>query len=667
MTHSTGSSASRRARLMALAVIALILLMLGGEARADSIAFPRRETFGSSEVHSAALALGDLNRDGALDMVVGSDNLIPVNGGTPGYVYLNDGAGAFHVGLVACGTTLNVRCFGDPTLSVVSLALGDLDADGDLDIIAGYSDAGVRSMIFRNDGSGAFDAGTAFGPSGLFTTALAIADLDGVNGLDLIVGASSGQNRIYLNDGTGSFTAGDPFGTGSDKTVSLAIGDVDGANGLDIIAGNSGEQSVLYFNDGAGGFATGAITCGITAQTGCVGGSSDATTGVALGRLDADADLDLVVIRNGAANQRYLNDGTGNFLSVADFGVVGGATRTLAMGDFDRDGDLDVATGEAGTVNELYVNDGAGALSLLASFGSTAAPSAMRAGDIDGDGDLDLALSNGGLQNEIYLNSGAGSFAESDALSFGGFAGPALRVAVGDLDSDGVLDLVLLRENLQPLITVLDAQGAPVSSVTFGEPGPRYSDLALGDLDGDADLDIVLASMGRQNLVLFNQGVGSGVFYSGVISCGVTAGVACFGSGDDPTYSVALADLNGDGPLDIVAGNGSTAWSSVYLNQGGVFFQGRTRCDGSDPQTVVCLGDEDTHTRSVAAGDLDSDGDADLVLGNEGQANQIFLNDGSGAFSAGSTFGSGTDTTLSIALGDLNGDGRLDIAAGKIG
>ncbi|NTV64383.1 MAG: VCBS repeat-containing protein, partial [Oscillochloris sp.] len=649
-----------RARF-ALALLALALLFgLGGLAFADPFSFPRRESFGSTNGYSTALALGDLNGDGTLDLVVGSDNLIP--SGAPGYVYLNDGTGAFHVGAVSCGNTTNVRCFGDPTASLASLALGDLDADGDLDLVAGYSDASLHTTIFRNDGSGTLDAGTSVGPAGLFTTALAVADLDGTHGLDLIVGASSGQNAIYLNDGLGGFGAGIPFGTGSDKTVSLAVGDVDGLYGPDLVVGNAGEQSVLYLNDGTGHFASGTIICGVTPQTRCVGGASDPTSALALGRLDGDSALDLVVARNGLANQRYLNDGSGSFVSPLAFGLASGATRALAVGDFDRDGDLDVATGEAGRANELYINNGAGDLSLQASFGSTATPSAMRVGDVDGDGALDLVLSNGGLQNEIYLNSGAGSFAETGARAVGGFAAPTLRVAMGDLSGDGNLDLVMLRENLPPQINLLDGQGNPTSTTAFGEPTPRYSDLALGDLDGDSDLDIVLASLGGQNLVLFNQG---GFFHSGAVACGLTVGVACFGSGDDPTYSVALADLDGDGPLDIVVGNGTAAYSGVYLNRGAAFGEGRIACDGSDPAAVVCLGGANLRTRSVAAGDLDGDGDNDLVLGNEGQPNAVYLNNGSGAFTSSSPFGSGSDTTLALALGDLNGDGLLDIAAGN--
>ncbi len=662
----------RTIRLVAFSLLVVLMFSPGGAVFADPFAFSSRETFGTSDGLRSALALGDLNQDGRLDLVIGPNNS-SVSKKIPGHIYLSDAdeAGVFHVGPVECGVTPRVTCFGNDTDSVSSLALGDIDDDGDLDIVAGYSDAGVRDKVFFNDGNGAFDAGRPFGQAGIVTTALVLADLDGSNGLDLIAGASEAQNTIYLNDGTGSFASSTPFGTGSDRTISLAVGDVDGANGPDIVAGNNDGQSVLYLNNGVGGFAAGAISCSVTPGTRCIGSASEPTSGVALGRLDADTALDLIVIREEASNQRYLNDGAGNFGNAAAFGSSSGDSRTMATGDFDRDGDLDVATGEAERANELYINDGSGNLSLLANFGSATTPAALRSGDVNNDGTLDLLVINGGLQSEIYLNSGAGRFAEADAVSFGNSGVPTRKVATGDLNKDGTLDIVMLRQTAQAQIIFLDAAGNLSEPVLFGEPSlpsgqpsPRYQDLALGDMDGDSDLDIVLVSPGDQNLVLFNQGAGSGTFFDGQIICSLPD-VACFGSSDDPSNSVTLADINGDGPLDIIVGNGSAAQSAIYINQAGTFFRGRLRCDGSEAPAVVCLGESEITTRSIVAGDLDGDGDPDVALGNDGQVNQIYLNEGGNSFIAGSTFGSGSDSTRALGLGDLNGDGQFDIVVGN--
>jgi hypothetical protein len=162
-------------------------------------------------------------------------------------------------------------------------------------------------------------------------------------------------------------------------------------------------------------------------------------------------------------------------------------------------------------------------------------------------------------------------------------------------------------------------------------------------VDGDGDLDLACGNNDQANMLYLNDG-------------GNLATTPAWGSGPtNLTRGVAWGDVDGDGDLDLVCGNDRQS-NTLYLNDGGTL-----------ATTSVWNSERENATRSVAWGDVDGDGDLDLACGNNDQANMLYLNlnDG-GTLATAPAWRSGrTNRTWSVAWGDVDGDGDLDLVCGN--
>jgi len=574
---------------------------------------------------AAGVVVGDMNGDGILDIIQGS--VCDSYSCLPNMVYINAGA----------GDLFYTRTLGTGNTDTWSVATGDLNGDGALDIVTGNQG---QDVLYLNDGAGNFTPHN-FGPGDDWTTFVAVADMNGDGALDIIAGNAFVTSTIYLNDGAGNFPNTSPytrpFGMASDAVSSVAIVDLNGDGALDIAVGNYVGPNTIYLNDGAGNFPN------ASPYTRTFGTGSDWTTQVAVGDLNGDGVPDLVVGNapdgqgQGGQNVVYLNDGTGNFPNTfpytRPFGTGNDWTTSVALGDLNKDGALDLAVGNYSSgQNVVYLNDGAG---NFADTGSYTRPFGMgndstrgvAIGDMNGDGALDIVAGNQYEPNVICLNDGAGDW--SGPRRFGTGSDSSLGMALGDMNGDGMLDIIVANYLDQPGVVYLNDGTGNFPNTTpytrpFGHAHASTTRVAVGDMNGDGLLDIIAGNRnGQPGMVYLNDGTGN--------FPNTSPYTRSFGTGGDDTHALAVGDLNGDGALDIVVGRWNY-WpgpNMIYLNDGAGNFIARP------------FGMENRNTRSVAVGDLNKDSALDIVVGNYTDRVLVYLNDGIGNLSISKYLGAG--------------------------
>ncbi len=612
------------------------------------------------------IALGDVDGDGDLDMVEGN------NKGQANRVWLNNINNI--VGQEGVFTDSGQMIGADTTNAI---ALGDVDGDGDLDLVTG-NDGANRVWLNGGDSSGSNtgvfgDSGQTLGNSA--TNAIELGDVDGDKDLDLLTG-----NLVWLNggDSTGSNTgvfSDSGQALGNTAPSYLALGDVDGDGDLDLVKGGFGTGVLVWLN---GGDNSGSNT-GVFSDSGQALSKENSTIAIALADIDDDGDLDLVTGDFREPNRVFYNDGSGSFTDSGE-ALGNNSTYAIALGDVDGDGDLDLAA------NLLFLNSLSSTeffieTDQLEFFGSTV--SKVTLGDIDGDDDLDLVATTSGSPGSVrfFTNNGAGNFTDSGQI-LDNFSTRA--VALGDIDGDGDLDLVSGSKNR---VWLNGGDGSGSNTGLFIDTGQNLGNyfiraITLGDVDGDGDLDLVAGvagNSGEPNRVFFNDGSG------GFTDSGQALG-------NNFTLAVALADVDGDKDLDLVAGNFSNEPNRVWLNGGdssgsntGVFSDslqalGSSRTwaialgdvDGDGDVDVNGDGDCDDDVDVDINGDDDCDLDLDLVVGNLSESNRVWLNGGDNSGSNTGVFSDsgqalGNDATRAIALEDIDRDGDLDLISGNDG
>jgi hypothetical protein len=472
---------------------------------------------GSTQVPSGAL--GDLNGDGKLDLLVGWGNGLV-------YILLGEGDGRF-------GASRD----SDGGGSVCSLL--DLNGDGKLDLVTPY-------YVQFGKGDGSFGYATSYTTgTGEVATFAVPGDFNGDGLIDLAVtfGSSpAGWVRVLLGTGGGAFSQTPEYSTGDGVNVNaFALGDLDGDGILDLATASEAQHGVpkvgVLRGRGGGTFAAKRDFDAYAAMA------------IALGDLNGDGKLDIVTSEASV----LLNRGDGTFTSHSDYYRTRTDPVSLALGDLDGDRKLDIVRANGGSLStgpvssiSVLLGQGDGAFAPNTDYATSSSAEAVALGDLNGDGKLDVVVANHGGASatqsvSVLLGRGDGTF--SAKVDYPSQYPPIseydpISLALGDLNGDGRLDIIWGPD--AKYLGVLLGKG----DGTFADPvwymvQDGAAALALGDMNRDGKPDLVATIRGGTVCLLLGRGDGTladAIYYPAV-----------------SWSSLALADLNADGKLEVIA------------------------------------------------------------------------------------------------------------------
>lgn len=567
-----------------------------------------------------AVVSGDFNGDHLTDLVTvnaGDDTLT---------VLLGSGDGTFRPAL-----TVATGAVGE-TDRPVAVAAADLDRDGFLDLVSANSWTGTVSVL-RGVGDGTFDTADRL-PVGGEPSAVAIADLDGDGLLDLVAADRLSNRLVVLRQAAaGGFLPAGHQDVGFEP-VAVAAADVTGDGAVDLVCITYQDRRVTVLpGDGRGQFGA-----GVDHEVG------DGPTALVVADVNGDGRNDVLTANQVGDSIGVLLGRADGSLAVSGF-AAGVQPVALAVGDLNGDALPDVVAGAANGL-QVFLGDGNGRFSLLDGYEVRGGPSAVQITDVTGDGVPDLVYPGSRIDRLAVLpGNGDGTFQAEEGFVAGD---EPVSVVTADFDLDNRPDVVTANASADTLTVLLGNGDGTFQPRRQLASGRRPVAVATGDFNGDGRPDLVSVnrlgaslSVGTLTVLLGN---GAGGFLS----------VGEYAVGRDPV-AVAVADVNRDGALDLVAANRTDNTLTVYRGRGTGAF---------DPLPLVLPVGRMPY--AVLAADLDRDGRVDLATANRlSHTVSVYRGLGNGTFERRPDLPVGT-LPVGLAAGDLDGDGTTDLATANL-
>ncbi len=603
----------------------------------------------------------DFNNDGKMDFAA------PVETGTGTYgvaIVLNNGGGSFQAAQIIPNPN---GVDGDQIL------VGDVNGDGNQDIIVVHSTAPSTFEVWLGNGNGTFNVGTHFlnsiGPN--YPLAGVLTELKGNGALDLLFIDTQSPANVWTitNNGQGVFTPSAthltlPGGQLSD----VVFADFNGDGILDFAANDlslSG-QTAIFLGQSNGTYVEGSPLTNPNQSSGICNNAAGVLNNAGNG------NPDLVSVNCGGGGVApgsltvYVNSGTGTFptgvvyypaTELTDNTDVSVGPLAVTIADVNGDGKNDiVSSNNYGGDVTILLGNGDGTVNVPNvgySTGGSPSTSALVA-DFNGDGFADIIVPDKEFSFVYLQGYGDGTFRSAidyySPVSDNKFADGEI-IATGDFNGDGYPDFVVGNccDNSVGITVFLSN---PDGSL---QPGKNYADsgdfasVVVADFNQDGNLDFAAYNYSNNTVEIF-LGHGDGTFTgSGTYSTGSTNGTLGVNSN-----RMVTADFNNDKypDLAVVSYNGQNV--SVLLNDG--------LGDGA-LLTAVTYPDSGSGG-AIATADVNNDGIPDLIVPIATGGVDVFLgnSNANGTFQAVKTSAFAFKNLGNLALGDLNGDGKLDLA-----
>ncbi|MEP1096987.1 MAG: VCBS repeat-containing protein [Cyclobacteriaceae bacterium] len=324
--------------------------------------------------------------------------------------------------------------FGTGKLRSASVSLGDVDGDQDIDaVVANGRHWPEKNAVYFNQ-NGRFTSFSHVGQIHSTSYACELGDMDNDGDLDLVEINDMAPHRLYLNDGKGSFSFHSTISSPSSARNGI-LADLDNNQLTDIIICNRGQRNTICFNEG-----------NLTFNCEELNTTKNATIDIEVSDLNNDGLPDLVLAnRNKIRNSILLNEGERKFKHALDFGSGTFETRSIEIADMNNDGRPDIITGNINGANTIYFGDIDLKYSQTLSFGAEKEDTySIAVADFNNDGFQDIAAGNYKLPNAVFLSLRGESFERVDLLE-GIYK--SYDVKTEDLNSDGWIDIAFANSD----------------------------------------------------------------------------------------------------------------------------------------------------------------------------------------------------------------------------